>query len=381
MRRLLLACVASLALLPARGVAGAADEAPKPIADGVLNAVCFKQVVLLGEAPSHGEALGFDAKARITDQLVARCGFKVVLFEAPIYDFLGFAMAVKTHTAKPDDLDNAIGRFWWTRELAPWRGRLFEASTQGRLALGGIDDQVSITSHYAQAALPQLISAASSKTTATECRETVSRQLAYTYDAAHPFDDAEKLRLQQCARKAADAAAVNPSLDSTDRVMLENFARYVDRQSPGVTMDRDESMYRNLVWYLDRLPAKTKVVVWTATVHAARQRGSLPAMPLGARIAQRLGDRVGAVGFTAYGGQTSRAARPASAIPDAPPESLEATVTKGSTWAILDSKKLRAIGSISSRLLGKFVADTWSDYFDAVVVVRREVAPTFDPWK
>ena len=29
----------------------------------------------------------------------------------------------------------------------------------------------------------------------------------------------------------------------------------------------------------------------------------------------------------------------------------------------------------------QFVTDTWSDYFDAVVVIRQEVAPTFDPWK
>ena len=80
-------------------------------------------------------------------------------------------------------------------------------------------------------------------------------------------------------------------------------------------------------------------------------------------------------------GRTSRAGRPASPISDAPPESLEATATSESAWALLDSEKLRAIGRVSSRLLGKFVSETWSDYFDAVVVIRQEVAPTFDPWK
>jgi erythromycin esterase-like protein len=371
----------SLASLPVVGFARAVEPAPKPILDGVLNAVCFKQIVLLGEAPTHGEALGFDAKSKIVDTLVARCGFKVVLFEAPIYDFLGLAMAVKTRTAKPEDLDNAIGRFWLTRELAPWRRGLFDRTTAGQLTVGGLDDQVSITSHYAQSALPQLIAAASPKAAATECRQAVSRNLGYTYDAATPFDEAEKMRLQQCARRAADAAAANPSLDAADRVMLENFARYADRQRDPASLDRDESMFRNLAWYLDRLPARTKVVVWTATVHAARQRGALQVVPLGARAVERWGDRVGSVGFTAYGGYTSRAARPAAAISDAPPESLEATATSGAGWAFLDSKKLRALGSISSRLLGKFATDTWSNYFDAVVVVRHEVAPTFDPWK
>ena len=163
--------------------------------------------------------------------------------------------------------------------------------------------------------------------------------------------------------------------------MLESFARYADRQGPGVTTGRDESMYRNLVWYLERLPKDSRVVVWTATVHAARRRGSLQEAPLGERLVERWGDQVGAVGFTAYSGYTSRAGRPASPISDAPPDSLEATATSESGWVLLDSGKLRAIGRVPSRLLGKFVSETWSDYFDAVVVIRQEVAPTFDPWK
>ena len=163
--------------------------------------------------------------------------------------------------------------------------------------------------------------------------------------------------------------------------MLDSFARYADRQPAGATASRDESMFRNLAWHVDRLPASTRVVVWTATVHAARQRGSLAEVPLGARAVDRWGDRVGSVGFTAYGGFTSRAAHPASPIADAPADSLEATATSKSAWALLDAKQLKAVGRAPSRLLGKFLTEKWSDYFDAVVVIRQEAAPTFDPWK
>lgn len=377
----LIACIASVALLPVGTVARAQERTAQSIVDGVVNAVCQKQIVLLGELPTHGEAHTFDAKSKIADRLIAQCGFTAILFEAAIYDFIGLERAAETRTATPEQLDNAIGRFWWTRELTPWRRALFEAATRHRVVVGGLDDQVSITSHYAEAALPRLIAAASSASTATECRQTVSRNVGWTYDAKNPFDEREQLRLQQCARNAADAAAATRSLDAADRVMLESFARYADRQRLGVTSGRDESMYRNLVWYLERLPANSRVVIWTATVHAARQRGSLSEVPLGARVVERWGDRVGTVGFTAYAGYTSRAGRPASPISDAPPESLEATATSESAWALLDSGKLRAIGRVSSRLLGKFVSETWSDYFDAVVVIRQEVAPTFDPWK
>jgi len=377
----LIACIASVAWLPGGTVARAQERTAQSIVDGVVSAVCQKRIVLLGELPTHGEAHAFDAKSKIADRLIAQCGFTAILFEAPIYDFIGLARAAETRTATPEQLDNAIGRFWWTRELTPWRRALFEAATRQRVVVGGLDDQVSITSHYAEAALPRLIAAASSESAATECRQTVSRNVGWTYDAKNPFDEREQLRLQQCARNAADAAAANRSLDAADRVMLESFARYADRQRLGVTSGRDESMYRNLVWYLERLPADSRIVIWTATVHAARQRGSLSEVPLGARVVERWGDRVGTVGFTAYAGYTSRAGRPASPISDAPPESLEATATSESAWALLDSGKLRAIGRVSSRLLGKFVSETWSDYFDVVVVIRQEVAPTFDPWK
>jgi erythromycin esterase-like protein len=376
-----IACIVSVALLRVPTVARAQERTPQSIVDGVADAMCQKQIVLLGELPTHGEAQTFDAKARIADRLIAQCGFTAILFEAPVYDFIGLERAVTTRTATPEQLDNAMGRFWWTRELTPWRRALFDAMTHQRLFVGGLDDQLSITSHYAQATLPGLIGAASPDSTATECRQTVSRNVGYTYDATNPFDEREQLKLQQCAHNAADAAATNRSLDAADRVMLESFARYADRQRPAATSSRDESMFRNLVWYLERLPANTRVVVWTATVHAARRRGSLPVVPLGAQAVERWGDRVGSVGFTAYAGYTSRAGRPASPIAEAPPESLEATVTSESAWALLNSERLRAIGRISSRLFGRFVSEPWSDYFDAVVVIRQEIAPTFDPWK
>lgn len=366
-------CVA-LTAPAARIDAPAQERIPQSIIDGVVTAVCQKQIVLLGELPSHGESLGFEAKAKIIDGLVAKCGFTAVFFEAGVYDFIGLERAARSGVATQDQLDNAIGRFWWTRELAPWRRSLFDGLSGQRLTAAGLDDQVSITSRYAQATLPTLMATA-------ECSEIVTRNLTYAYDAKTPFDDAEHRRLKQCATNAVEAAAVKRPGDAAGRLMLENFARFADRQRSSPAMSRDESMFRNLDWHLERLPANTRAVVWTATVHAARQRGSLTELPLGARAVERWGDRVASVGFTAYGGQTSRAARPAAPIGDAPPESLEAVMTAGSAWALLDSDKLRSSGAMPSRLFGRLMSDTWSHYFDAVVVIRNEVAPTFDPWK
>lgn len=246
-----------------------------PVEARVAEVVCDREVVVLGELPSHGEARAFQAKARIVELLVDRCGFDALLFEAPVYEFVGFREAVAQGRAAPAQLDRAIGRFLWTRELAGWRRWLFHRATAGGLVLGGLDDQVSgATSDYARATLPGLVAAWSPAGSASECRQAVERNLYWRYDeAGQRFDEPERIRLQRCARAAADALAsrAGQGAGTPERVMAANLAGYFDRQrgSPGAR-DRDEAMYRNLLWHGGRMPRGSKLIVWTATVHAAR---------------------------------------------------------------------------------------------------------------
>jgi erythromycin esterase-like protein len=372
-------CLMTLAVFA--GVYGPdAPQAELPsIVERVTQTVCDARVVLLGELPNHGVALTFDVKSRIVDRLIARCGFSAVLFEAPVYDFIGFERAVASRTATPIQLDNAIGRFWTTRELTVWRRSLFEAATAHRLLLGGLDDQFSATSNYARATLPGLIAKSSSTRTATACAEAVARHLNWRYDTEHPFDDRERRRLHECGREAADAVRTVKSPPASDSVAIENFARYAKRQWLPSSADRDASMYQNVLWYLRRAPRAGKVVVWTATVHAARAKSDRPQLPLGALLVERIRNGVAAVGFTALAGETSMAGQPAIPLLEAAPDSLESQALRGASWAFVDAAALRTFGPISSRLLGKTMRADWSDYFDAVVVIKEEVPPTFEP--
>jgi erythromycin esterase-like protein len=380
-RLIRLVAMHGLLVIPSSAWAQKVD--PGAVAARVADAVCGKQVVILGELPSHGEALAFQAKAEIVQRLVDQCGFDALLFEAPLYDFVGFQEAVEQQTAAASQLDRAIGRFWWTRELTDWRRWLFRQAMEGGLVLGGLDDQVSVTSDYARATLPGLVAAWSPPRDASECEEAVARHLYWRYDTDRPFDEPEKIRLQQCAREAADAfGRAEGSSGTPRRAMLENFAGYVDRQRGApAPLERDEAMHRNALRYIGRMPAGSKVIIWTATVHAARQQGGLPQQPLGARLAARWEGQLAAVGFTAYAGWSSMAGQPRKALPEAPPGSLEARATEGNVpWAFLNASALRSIGPAPSRLLGGFTAADWSTCFDGVVVIREEVAPTFDPW-
>lgn len=376
-RLLRLAATICLLLAPAAAIAQQPDI--ESVVANVADAVCDKRIVLLGELPSHGEARAFEAKAGIVRRLVERCGFDAVLFEAPIYDFIGFAEDGAQYERLAAQLDRAIGRFWLTRELADWRAWLFSRATEGGLVVGGVDDQVSVTSDYARATLPSLVAAASPRERAAACEETVARHL-WRYDAATLFDEAEQARLQRCARQAADAAAPADGSRRTSRqVMLENLANYMDRQvRVSGAPDRDAAMFPNTTWHLERLPAGSRVVIWTATVHASRARGSLPSQPLGAWLVGSFGAEVAAVGFTALGGSSSMAGQPPKPLAEAPAGSLEARALEGGApFAFLTAADLRRIGSAPSRLFGRLAEADWSALFDAVVVIREEVPPTF----
>jgi erythromycin esterase-like protein len=362
--------------------------------------------------PEHGHARGFGVKARVVERLVANCGFRAVLFEAGSYDFFGLEQAIATlrgpvsaaagapHPWTGADradslqlaLDRAIGGFWWTRELTGWRRWLLHEAVSGREAVGGLDDQPSATAAYARATMPGLVGGAVPPTRAAECQEAVARYLHWRYTAAVPYDSTEQARLADCTRLAADratAARISAEQGTPDEVMLRDLASYFAREG-GVAgaPDRDLAMAQRLAWWSARLPRDTKIVVWTATVHAARAPGAnsvLRVPSMGARLAETWGDGLAVIGFTALRGEWSRAGAPTQPLALLPPHSLEArALTDGGAggaagWAWLDQAALRSLGSVPSRLFGPVTTADWSAAFDGVLVIRDESAPTFEP--
>ena len=379
------------------------DDLEEQAAACVAAAVCGKRVVLLGELPEHGEARGFGVKARVVERLVAQCGFSAVLFEAGSYDFFGLERAIASApwdaAGSADSLElalaRAIGGFWWTRELAGWRRWLLHEAVAGRVAIGGLDDQPSATAAYARETMPGLVGAAVPPARAAECQEAVARYLSWSYTEAVPYDSTEQARLADCTRLAADrATAVRTSAQraTPDEVMLGDLAGFFARAAGAAgAPDRDLAMAQRLAWWSARLPKDSKIVVWTASTHAARTRGPAPGQPprvppLGARLAEPWGDGLAAIGFTALRGERSRAGGAIQPLAPLPPHSLEARALAAGTagdvagWAYLDQAALRSLGSVPSRLFGEVPTTTdWSAAFDGVLVIRDEAAPTFEP--
>lgn len=350
-------------------------HATSPV-EQVIEAACQKKVVALGELPSHGEARAFEAKAAIVRGLVERCGFDAVLFEAPFYEF-EFLSKQEHVAANFDGLDQAIGRLWAVDQLKNWRIWLAGRVARTRLYVGGLDDQPSATSDLTRQRLPGLISNASSETIQTGCKETVSRHLDWAYDAEYPFDDNEKTRLHACAATADSVFALVAPL-KVESALTHAFLNYAKRQAGIATaVTRDQSMRGAFDWHWRRLPTGRRVVIWTATVHAARAQGARPYMPLGATLADEFGDDYFAVGFTALKGTSALSGENPADLQPVPSDSLEAlALSDGVDSTYLDRDALASYGRAPSRLYGAVASHMWSRHFDAVVVYRNEIAPT-----
>lgn len=369
----------ALFMLPMVGIAGSSDEKDETLVQKAVQFSCDKRIVLLGELPTHGEARGFQAKAAIVQQLQEQCNFTALFFEAPMYDFLGLQKAVAKSQANPQQLDMAMGGFWTTLELREWRQWLFKQATEHGFLLAGLDDQISATSTYARSTLPLMVASAFPNQDESDCQHAIDRNLTWSYDEEHPFNQREKNLLQHCTQQAANQISINPKIAIEDRKMAENMANlYARNNNMSVAFDRDEAMFHNFDWQYERLPKNSKVIIWTATVHASREQGEFRFKPLGNWLADQWQDQMIAIGFTAFSGQSSMAGMPIQIIADAPAGSLEALVTKPTAqWQWLTNTDLHELGAVTSRLFGRFMTANWGSKFDAVVVFREEKAPTF----
>lgn len=353
---------------------GNSQAQPDPAS--VVETLCAKRVVALGELPSHGEASAFRFKAEVVRRLVDQCGFDAVLFEAPIYDFLGFEHALEEGAAGQRQLDNAIGRFWWVQELDDWRRWLMASSMQRRLLVGGLDDQVSATSVYAMTVLPALVGRRLPGDEGMACKNAVERNLLWSYDDSVPYDAAEQRLLDDCARHARDS--VVRSLSENEPHMLGNLATYHHRTAGGASVvPRDDVMYRNVLWYMERLPGDARIVIWTANVHAARKSVPERASSMGALLAERFGGDFAAIGGTALDGWSRMAGGPVRRLAPVPSIALEREASAAAGPVdYLDGTRLNAMGRVASRLFGEFRVENWGDYFDGVFIVRDEKGPT-----
>lgn len=363
--------------------------------DHVVHDACGKTVVLLGESPVHGFGKVLDFKVGLTRRLITECHFNGFFIESGIYDFLEIEKLQKSGKQVTGKMIRAgIGGIWANQEVERLIPDLLEGVESGKLTLGGLDDQLG-RGTYAQHEMPSDLVQYLEGDTKERCLSVLQRHTLWQYSSESPYSPQDKARLIGCLDQIEAAASkVHTDYAEYDFEMVASLKRLLGRDFPGSpaagidafmqdSNDRDRSMYQSFEWLKSRMPAHSKIIVWTATTHAAKDLSEVPGdekrISMGPFIHRDLGNRVFALGFSEYSGSYAFGARPAQQLTVAPDDSLEARAfaEKRSTTRYLDLNELRKFGRVAARPLGiEFKVAKWNEVFDGLVIFREEHPPT-----
>lgn len=379
---------------PGRALGQTAESAA---VGSVVHATCGKRIVLLGESPVHGFGETLTFKVQVVRALVDQCHFNAVIFESGLYDFLHLQEQLRSGDAVTDGMiAAAIGGLWDNKEVAPLLPFLRDRMMRGSLFVGGMDDQLG-RGTWAQNGMAADLVRPLPEDARGRCQAILQRHLLWQYSADAPYGPPDKARILGCLDNihARIAGASDDPRREGNTAMIASLRRLFDRDfegAPPAGMDaetrdtnaRDWSMYLNLRWLLSRLPPHSKVIVWTATTHAAKELHSVPGderrVPLGAFLQRDFGKRGFVLGFSAYSGSYAFVHQPVRELRQAPENSLESRsfAEKDGDVAYLSRRELRQEGPIAARPLGlSFVTTRWDEVMDGLVIFRQEHAPAY----
>lgn len=363
------------------------------VADMVVHDMCGKRVALLGESPMHGFGRTLELKVEIARRLVNECGYNAFFIESGAYDFLNIQKALESKQEVTEPMiAAAIGGLWANQEVAQLIPFLLEKARRGALVLGGLDDQLG-RGTYAQLQMPADLAALLDGDDRTRCLAILQKHMLWQYTSEAPYGPQDKARIVGCL-DAIEIRLSSPGRTGRrtyEQAMVENLKRYFAREDVRAAPDletqsfngRDRSMSMNFAWLMSRLPARSKVIVWTATIHAAKNLSGVPGreqyVPLGSYINREFKNESFVLGISAFSGTYAMGRQPGRTLSAAPAGSFEglAFAENQSDSRYFNPEQIRKLGSRPARPLGPdFITANWSDVLDGLVVLREEHPPT-----
>jgi erythromycin esterase-like protein len=362
-----------------------------------LNAVtrdlCGQTVVLLGENGFHGDGRTAAFKADLVQHLISDCGFGAVMFEASRYDFIALSRAIR-HGDEASDamLSSAIGGLWNQNEeiqdLIPF---LLDQAKAGGVTLGGLDDQLgSRGAFYSLEQMPIELAGYLPEPRREDCAGRIRQRIWSAFPRDEPYSDPARSEIRQCLADISLAVATAPGTDARDRVdlqaMMISFAQALDRDfldPPQRIRGRDHDMFQNLQAFMADLPSGTKVIIWSANSHVARDARVITPFQTGGNLGdyvhRHYSDRAFALGFSAASGSYRYTVRTAREIPSAAPGSLEAIALADTDVDIsyLSPQELAALPAMPGSAFDDHlpvIAD-WGQIYDGLVIFRTERPP------
>lgn len=371
-------------------------------------AVGDARIVFLGES-SHGEGGVYLGKTRLVKYLHEKLGFDVLVFEAGFYEATKVWDALRGGAKPVDALLLGVPPAWsWAGEIEPLAVYLAaQAHGPNPLQFAGYDPQGG--SPIARERLaPELRAFLDSSGMAAGADSTFWRELGWLERGVSPVDSlivdsalvddfvqtAMRLRTELARRSTSDRPRFWQQV-------LESMAAYArqlrqarleldakDARAGGSSNTRDEQGARNLLWLANDRYRGHRLIVWSATIHAARHVAGVDTRdtawsyatysPTGDHVWRSMGPRMYTLGFVALGGMV-RLGTDSSRIrinqhPDLELEELLGAT--GADFAFLDYRHLARGGEwLREPLLSRPFAEhakiaRWPDVLDGIVFVR-----------
>jgi erythromycin esterase-like protein len=352
--------------------------------DPVVRDLCGKSVAMLGESPLHGFGKTLEFKVELVRRLVDECHFNAFFIESGIYDFLNIQRRLKSGQEVTDPMvAAAIGGLWATREVQPLIPFLLERAKAGSVVLGGLDDQLG-RGTWAQRDMPADLAGHLKGEERSRCLAILQRHLLWQYGSDSPYSAADKALILGCLDRVDGREYDVAIVDSMKRLLARDFRADVPAGANARVLDgneRDRSMYLNFQWLMARLPTHSKVILWAATTHVAKDlsgvSGDEGMVSFGSYVHKEFGDRAFALGFSAYSGSYAMTGQPVRQLNAAPEDSLDGrAIADGKSYVSLS--ELRKMGAIPGRALGAgFKTARWDEVVDGMVVFREERPPEF----
>lgn len=366
-----------------------ATPAPATPLGRVVRDVCNKRVVLLGEDGHHGGGGTLAVKTALVSRLIDECGFSAVVFEASLAEFVDLNRAFAAGKASPAYVADAIGGLWSVAgESDPLISALFERALRKHVVLAGLDGQVGSTNLYAQTGLAGELAGYLADPRRSTCQAELQRFARWQYDDASPFDDATRVRLRGCLTEINTAVSGRARSTPADEAaaMAIAWQSAIEASDPALSRSagfnaRDRAMHQALQWHVARLPRDSKIIIWCATIHAAKSLRGVPGfaefVPLGSYVNHDFGDAAAAIGVSALGGSYGRGKAPPTELGPAPAASLEARAFTGdgsSDVGYLGRADLAQYGPGTAHPLdySKPMAAAWHEVIDGLLVLREE---------
>jgi erythromycin esterase-like protein len=380
-----------IVVLPhAASYAAPADTGDGDALTAVTHDLCHRQVVMLGESATHGDGHTEAFKVALVERLVNECGFDSVFFEASHYEFINIARRLRTGQAvSADQVSAAIGGLWRFdgefKSLVPF---LLVKAQAGQISLGGIDDQLGeMGQDYANVEMFTELTGFLPQQQRQDCSFAIHRRI-YS-DNEHPYSKAGDSQIATCLSAIQVSVAADKTTDLAGKEerqeMISSVRRWISRDFASdaeQTVERDRSMFQNFEWLRRQQPRRHKVILWSATVHIAKQGdpswGDHTGTNFGSFVHREYGERAFSLGFSALTGSYRQGRRDVHEMQSAPSDSLEAQALRGSgrDAVYVGSAQLAAMGTVPGAIFRhSYQTLPWTNFLDGVVVFREEHSP------